>query len=73
MLLLNPNVGLSMSDLEVLARKGCPAVQATIEKECLKLAQQDKVARTVHSMNRHEMQRELRTHKAKRFSPNFLN
>lgn len=37
-IIINPTVGLSMSELEVQARKGCPFAQEQLQKEALAAA-----------------------------------
>lgn len=44
-IIINPKLGLSMTDLEVQARKGCPFAQEQLQREALAAAGLHKKAR----------------------------
>lgn len=56
----NPRVAMSMSDLEVRARKGCPFAQEEMERQAFASASITRKLMKEHSLNRAEAQRELK-------------
>lgn len=59
-IITNPKLGVTMSQLEVQARKGCPFAQEELQKQALKAASLNKQAQKA-GLNRTEFHREFLT------------
>ena len=62
-IIINPALGLSMSELEVQARKGCPFAQERLQKEALASASLHKKARAC-GLTAQQIHREFLTNRS---------
>jgi len=59
-ILTNPRVGVTMSDLELRARRGDPWAQEELERQAYHAANMTKKLQREHGLSRVEAQREIR-------------